>query len=112
TFALLSGLAFLVMLIAGANVTNLNLAGLMVRSQELAIREAVGASPGRIHRQMLTESLVFALVGGALGLGIVQACLDLLVDYVSGYTPLANTIRLDTSVLLFCLAGTLCTGLL
>jgi len=112
TIVLLSGLAFLVMLIAGANVANLQLAGMLSRSQELAVREAVGASPGRIRRQVLTESLLFALAGGALGLGIVQACLGLLADFVSRYTPLADTISMDTTVLLFMLSVAVCTGLL
>lgn len=111
-FVLLFGLALLVMFIASANVANLNLAALTARAQELAIREAVGASPGRIRRQVLTESLLFALVGGVLGLCIVQACLGLLVDYVSSYSPLANTITLDATVLAYSLAAALLTGAL
>jgi predicted permease len=111
-FVLLFGLALLVMLIASANVANLNLAALAARSQELAVREAVGASPSRIRRLVLTESLLFALVGGVLGLGIVQICLGLLVNYVASYTPLANTISLDATVLLYSFAAALFTGVL
>jgi putative ABC transport system permease protein len=101
TVVLLMALALLVVLIASANVANLNLARTMARHQELAIREAIGANPGRIARQLLTESLVFALAGGALGLCIAWPCLNLLADFAARYTPLASEIGINGAVLAF-----------
>ncbi len=112
TFVLLLSLAFLVVLIASANVANLNLARLATRSQELAIREAVGAQPSRIARQLLTESMLFALVGGVLGLLIAYPGLGLLSRFAQRYTPLAAEIQMDGSMLLFSLGIALFTGLL
>jgi predicted permease len=101
TFMLLPALAFLVVLIAAANVANLHLARLLYRSQELAIREALGADPGRIRRQLFTESFLHAFVGGVLGLVIAYLLLELLQRFAADLTPLASTIRMDESVLIF-----------
>jgi predicted permease len=105
TFLLLAGLAFLVVLIASTNVASLNFARLAQRSQELAIREAVGAAPGRIVRQLLGESLLFAFAGALLGLLVAWPALDLLTAFAAGYSPLAGAIRFDHT-LLFCVLGT------
>lgn len=101
TFYLLLIISVLVLLIASANVANLNIAKLAGRSQEIAIREASGASPSRIARQLLTESTLFALLGGVLGLLFAWPMLFLLKDFAADFSPLASEISMDTTVLLF-----------
>lgn len=112
TFLLLAGLAFLVVMIASANVASLNFARLAQRSQELAIREAVGAAPGQIARQLLGESLLFALAGALLGLLVAWPALDLLRTFAAGYSPLAGAIRFDHTLLFWVLGTALLTALL
>jgi predicted permease len=112
TISLLSGLALLVIFVACANVANLNLAMMAGRNQELAIREAVGASPARITRQLLTESVLQALAGGVSGLLLIIPCLSLLRAFASGFTTLGGEIVLDKTVLMFALVMTLATGIL
>jgi putative ABC transport system permease protein len=109
---LLMGIATLVVLIASANVANLNLARVSARNQELAIREAVGANPRRIARQLLTESIVLALIGGVLGLAVAYPALDLLASFAASYTRLAGEIAMSWQVLVFSLAVALLTGIL
>ncbi len=109
---LLMGIATLVVLIASANVANLNLARVSARSQELAIREAVGANPRRIVRQLLTESIVLALIGGVLGLAVAYPALDLLSSFAASYTRLAGEISMSWQVLVFSLVVALLTGIL
>jgi predicted permease len=109
---LLMGIATLVVLIASANVANLNLARIAARSQELAVREAVGANPARIARQLLTESILFALAGGLLGLLLAFVALNLLAQFAASYTRLASEIEMSWQVLVFALVVALCTGVL
>ncbi len=109
---LLMGIAILVLMIASANVANLNLARIAARSQELAIREAVGASPARIARQLLTESALYALIGGTLGLLIAYPTLDLLANFARSYTRLASEIEMSWQVLVFSALVALATGIL
>jgi predicted permease len=112
TFVLLLGVAMLVVLIASANVANLNLARMAARSQELAVREALGATPSRVSRLVLTESVAYALAGGIAGLLVAYPCLKLLSRVAERYTPLATEIGMDGSVLFFSLTVALLTGVL
>jgi len=101
-----------VLLIACASVANLLLARVMRQERELAIRAALGASRGRLTRQLLTESLLLSLAGGALGLTIAPWALDALTELASRFSPRFGEIRIDLPVLLFTLGISLATGIL
>jgi predicted permease len=107
----LLGAALCVLLIACTNLANLLLARAMVRRRELAVRAALGAGRERLVRQMLTESLILALPGGALGLLIAHAALPLLVRLVPLSLPIPETPALDGRVLLFAAVITFLTGI-
>jgi predicted permease len=109
---LLLGTVGLVLLIVCANVANLALARRLHRQKELALRSALGAGRVRIARQLLTESALLALAGGAAGLLLAVPCLRLLSTFAARFTPRAAEIGLDGNVLLFTLAVSLATGLL
>jgi predicted permease len=108
---LLGAVAF-ILLIACANLANLLLARGTVREQELAVRAALGASPGRLARQLITESLILAFAGGVLGLGVAVLGAEGLVHLASGKLPRASEVRLDGAVLAFTLGLTALTGVL
>ena len=112
TFLMLLGAAGLVLLLACANLANLALSRQLRRSREMAIRMATGATAWGIFRQLLTESMVVAFAGGAVGLGIAAVGSKLLIDYAARMTPLAGAIRLDGRVLLFGVGISLLTGVL
>ncbi|HEY6272488.1 MAG TPA: ABC transporter permease [Terriglobales bacterium] len=107
----LLGTAGLVLLIACANVANLALARIMRREQELAVRAAMGASRARLVRQLLTESMLLSLAGGALGLWLASGCLSLLITFVARFTTRAAEVSISLPVLLFTMSVSLMTGL-
>ncbi|MFP5288680.1 MAG: ABC transporter permease, partial [Thermoanaerobaculia bacterium] len=108
----LLGTVGLVLLIVSANVANLTLARLAGRQRELALRSALGAGRGRIARQLLTESGLLALAGGAAGLLLALPALRLLTGFAARFTPRAHEIAIDGTVLLFTVGMSLLTGLL
>jgi predicted permease len=102
----------IVMLIACANVANLLLVRAEARQQELAIRAAVGAGWGRIVREMLLESALLGLMGGALGIAVAYEGLRLLVAMGPANLPRLSEIALDARALAFTLILSLLSGLL
>ena len=87
------------------------LARLLQRDREISVRVALGATRSQLVRQFLTESIVLALVGGLLGLGVGFATLDLLVTFAAKFTTRAQEIQIDARVLLFTAAVSIFTGL-
>jgi len=108
----LQGIVFLVLAVACANAANLMVARVMRRERELALRAAMGAGRGRLLRQLVTESTLLSLCGGALGLLFAAAGLGLLVDFAAQFTARTNDIRIDGWVLTFTFAVSAATGIL
>jgi putative ABC transport system permease protein len=109
---LLLGAAAFVLLIAASNVANLFLARATVRQREIAMRVALGASRGRVVRQMLTESLVLSVGAGLLGLLVTLATVKGLVHLCPADIPRLRETGVDLSVLAFTLGMSVLTGLL
>ncbi len=113
TLWLLMGAVGFVLLIACVNVANLLLARSMVRQKELAVRSALGATPRTIFIQLLTESVLLALIGGVLGVGVGYAMLTGLIAVMpQGTLPTEADLRLNIPILLFTLFATTLAGLL
>src|SRR5215469_1276602 len=107
----LMGAAGFVLLIACVNVANLQLARGSMRQKEISLRASLGASRGRVVRQLLAESLVLAVIGGVLGVLVGLAGIRELKVFVPGI-PRLDQVTLDTPTLLFTMAMSALTGLL
>jgi putative ABC transport system permease protein len=113
TLWLLLGAVAFILLIACVNVANLLLAKGMTRQKEIAIRSALGASPRAIFTRLLTESLLLAVMGGILGIGVGFAMLRGLISIMpEGTLPLEADLRLNLPILFFTLITTTLAGLL
>lgn len=109
---LLQAVVGFVLLIACANVANLMLTRVSARQKELSVRSALGASRGRIVRQLLIESVLLALIGALTGIAVAYLCLQLLDALNITQSPLRSAIGIDTPVLLFTLGVSVLTGLI
>jgi putative ABC transport system permease protein len=101
---LLFGAVIMVLALACANVANLSLARMTLRQREVAVRAAIGASPFRLVRQFLTESLFLSLAGGIAGLILAWWILKRLIVSAAPYLPRAHEVALDWRVFAFMLA--------
>jgi predicted permease len=109
---MLGGAVFCVFLIAAANVTSLSLARSVARAREMAVRAALGASGGRIVRQLLTEGVLLAAVSGLIGTLLALAGIRLIRAFGPGNLPRLNEISLDLRVLGWALAISVLAGIL
>ena len=113
TLLALFGAVALLLLIACANAANLLLARAAAREGEMAIRISVGASRGRLIRQLLTESVLLAVVGGALGVALAYGCVRAIVTLMPEYSiPHEAVIALNMPVLWFALGISVLTGII
>src|SRR5205807_1276326 len=108
----LAGAVGLVLLIAVVNVTNLMLARATLREREMALRISLGAGRSRLVRQLLTESLLMALLGGAAGLALAWGGIALVRAWNPGNLPFIDLVRLDLRALGFMFVVSMLTGVL
>lgn len=109
---LLLGAVGFVLLIACVNVANLLFARGAARSREMAVRSALGAGTARLIRQMLTESILLALFGGALGFALAAAGTRAVLAALPATLPRASEVGIDARVLWFTVAISICAGIL
>ncbi len=109
---LLLAVAALVLFAAIANVTNISLARLSRRADELAIRSTLGASRGRIMRQLLVEHLVLGVAGGVVGVAVALLGSSMLAQYAGQFSPRVAEMSLDWQVLAFGVVLAMVTGVL
>jgi predicted permease len=108
----LLGAVGLVLLMACVNVASLQLARAIGRGREMALRLALGARRGRLIRQLITESLVLSVIGGAIGLVLARWGIDALLALTAGQLPRTGEVALDAAVVAFAAALSVLTGLL
>jgi putative ABC transport system permease protein len=107
----LFGAVIFVLLIACANVANLLLVRAAARQREFVIRAAIGGGRARLVRQMLTETLMLAGLGGVAGVALGYAGVDLLASMAPAGLPRADAVRVDNTVLAFSVGATLLTAI-
>src|SRR5690349_5329190 len=107
----LLGAVILIVFIVALNIANLLLARASGRQQEMAVRQSLGASRGRLVRQVVTESMLLSLIGGAAGVAAAVGTLSFIVRFVPSSVPRLNEVRIDWVVLAFALLISLLTGL-
>ena len=110
SYLVLLAAATFVLLIACANLTSLLLARGWGRNREMALRAALGASPGRLQRQGLVESCLLALLGGAVGIALAAGLVQIFCAIAPGDTPRLTEISPDWTLLWFALASSLVSG--
>jgi len=108
----LLGAVGFILLIACVNVTNLSLARIFARHKEIAIRTAMGASSMRIVRQIVSESVLLALLGGALGLTYAHFGIRLIMNFLANRLPASIEVGLDLKVLAFTAVISILTGVI
>ena len=109
---ILAGAVGLVLLIAVVNVANLMLARATVREREMALRLSLGAARGRLVRQLLTESVLLAMIGGTAGLALAWGGIKLIRVWNPGNLPFIDAVRLDGHALGFMIVAAVLTGIL
>ncbi|MBZ5494724.1 MAG: ABC transporter permease [Acidobacteriia bacterium] len=109
---ILAGAAACILLVACASVANLLLARAIARRREVAVRIALGVSRLRMARQLLTESIVLALISGALGVGLAAATTQLLKTWLPAMLPRISEVSLNAEVLLIAFIASLVTGVI
>jgi predicted permease len=109
---ILAGAVGLLLLIAVVNVANLTLARATVREREMALRLSLGAGRGRLLRQLLTESVLMAAMGGLAGLGLAWGSVQLIRTWNPGSLPFMDSVQLDWLALAFMLSVSILTGVL
>ena len=107
----LLGAVILIVFIVSLNIANLLLARASGRQQEMAVRLALGASRGRMVRQMLTESMLLSLIGGAAGIVTAVGTLGFILRFMPSSVPRLSEVRIDWVVLVFALLISIVTGL-